>query len=178
MRLLAPAAVALLALALFAARPAERTVVRERRVEVPVPVEVPVQVPVVVERIETVAVEEVEKPAVERSATPGVTLVHEKMLFLFERQLRLAPDQRRHFSKVLEERQEEIEAYHREIRASGIFRPREYSRNIREVQAASYARMGTALDPVQARDFQGLVAEGRLGDAVAFTLDPGMAVAE
>lgn len=144
---------------------------------VPVRVEVPVPTPVVVERVETV---EVEKPGPVRAEAPEQAyrpaLVHEKLLFLFERQLCLTPEQRRHFGKVLRDRQEEIEAYHRDIRASKVFRPREYSRTIREIQAASYARMGTSLDAPQAREFSGLIAEGRLGDAVAFTLEPGMTV--
>ncbi len=180
-RAIAAGAVLLLGAAAFAMRPPkERIIVRERRVEVPVRIEVPVErlVPVFVER------ERAEAPVPERRADPApaaqddAALPREKVVFLFERELSLEPWQRAHAEQVLRERGREVEAYHREVRASGVFVAREYERRVAAIQSASYARIGEVLDGPQYRRFAELLAQGRLGDAVVFEIDTGMAVVE
>jgi len=143
-------------------------------------VEVPVEVPKIVEmvRVETRTIEK-DTPAAKVPPKPaGVTLAHEKMLFLFERELDLKAEQRRFMEKVLAERELEIAEVQRSIIATGIFRARDYESRVRAMQAASYERMGEVLDEPQRHRLVGLLAEGRLGDAVMFEVPPTLVVVE
>lgn len=159
----------LLALAIIAAaaRPQE-TVKRERRVEV----QIPVEIPVVVER------RTVEPSGAELRSDPQIRegQANVRMLFLFERELSLSDEQVLHIERVLKDREVEIEDYHRQLRESRIFVAREYSARIRRIQRDSYDRIGTVLDSAQYRRFVRLLEEGRVGDGVAFTIEPGMVV--
>jgi hypothetical protein len=164
----------LMVVIIMAARPATpEVIVRERRVEVPVPfrVEVPVEVTRAVEKasIEPRAnLEKEPRPQAPASQNPGMLLAHEKMLFLFERELDLKPEHRRFMEAVLTQREKEIAAYQKDIIASGIFRVREYEYRVKAMQAVSYEKMGEVLEGAQRQRFACLVGEGRLGDAVAF----------
>jgi hypothetical protein len=152
--------------------------IQERLVEVPVRVEVPVEVPKIVEkvRVETRMIER-QVPAVAAPERPaGTYLAHEKMLFLFERELELRADQRRFMEEVLAHRELEIAEHQRSIVDSRIFRVGEYENWVRATQAASYEKMAEVLDETQRRRFAGLLAEGRLGDAVMFEVPPTMVV--
>ncbi len=177
--LLVAAAAAAAAGGLFALR-GEPVVVRDRRVEVEVPVRV--EVPVEVERRVEEKTQVAETPAntkVERRAevTPSAPLApQEKMLFLFERELDLTADQRRHFVQVLADRRLEIEEVNGRIAEAKIFSRSTYSATIRALRAKSYERMAEVLDGAQHRRFVALVREGRLGDAVALTIDPAWTV--
>lgn len=157
-------------------------VIRERRVEIPVREEAPVEVPVAREttRAESQSTSELAPETAKRaeglenrSASLGP---QEKMLFLFERELALTGEQRRHFVGVLQERILEVEEYNRRIDQSKVFSRREYSARIRAIRARSYERMAEILDSAQNQRFRQLVAEGRLGDAVAITIDPNWTV--
>lgn len=163
----------------LAARPAVPDApVRERRITVPVRVEVPVEVPKIVEkiRVETRTIEK-EIPAAPTVAKPaGTTLAHEKMLFLFERELDLRGDQRHFMEEVLAQREKDIAEVQRDILRSGIFRTRDYDLRIRAIQAASYEKMAEVLNEPQHRRFSGLVTEGRLGDAVVFETPASLTV--
>lgn len=160
----------------------------ERRVQVPVRVEFPVEVPRIevkspVETPRVIDDARVETRTLERPApaapasgrtVTATELAHEKMLFLFERELDLRGDQRRFMEEVLARRELEITDLQRGIVASGIFRVREYDDRIRALQASSYEKMKEVLDEPQRRRFEGLLAEGRLGDGIQFAIPPNM----
>jgi hypothetical protein len=160
--------------AIISARPASPpTELRERRVEVPIRVEVPVEVPKIVERVR-VETRIVEKVVVQPGTVAGgVALAHEKMLFLFEREVNLRPEQRHSLEELLSLREKEIETYQSEIRASHILHMRTYERRIQEIQGAYYQKMGRALDEEQRDRFADLVLQGRLGDAIVFDAGSG-----
>lgn len=173
---LAAAGTAIIFGAILLVRPGESRVL-ERRVPVAVKEVVPVEVPVPVERVRT-EVQVIEKTvhtsrAEERSALPPSC---DRMLFLFERELRLTGEQRRHMESVLKEREGRIESYNAHVRSSGVFSRRAYSRRIREIRAESYGWMAEVLDASQLPRFRELIAAGRLGDAVAFRIDPNLVV--
>ncbi|MFN3484013.1 MAG: hypothetical protein ACK44W_00785 [Planctomycetota bacterium] len=94
------------------------------------------------------------------------------------RELELAPVQQAQVADILRERQEAIEAYHRELRASGVFRPKEYERRVGAIVDLSYSRIAQVLDAAQNRKFAELIRTGRLGDAVPFDIEPHMVVLE
>lgn len=158
-----------------AARPgAPDAPVRERRIEIPVRVEVPVEVSKIIEktRTEMRVPEEKARPAPEPASVArpidGTALAHEKMLFLFERELDLRAEQRRFMAEVLANRQLQIAELQKGIIASGVFRPLEYDTQVKALQAASYEKMSEILDETQRVRWKALIAEGRLGDAVQF----------
>jgi hypothetical protein len=169
----------LIGIVAMAARPVRPdTVVREHRVEVPVRIEVPVEVTKIVEkvRVETRTIEKESRACPAASKPSGTALAHEKMLFLFERELDLRAEQRRFMEDVLLEREKEIASYQKEVVASGIFRVKEYEYRVKAFQAVSYAKMGEALEGTQRQRLAALVAEGRLGDAVMFEVPPTLVV--
>lgn len=182
MRYLLVAAAAAIAAGGVVALRSPGTVVRERRVEVPLRVEVPIDVPTSRPDVEKrTPAEETTAKTNERRTEAGSSVPlasQEKMLFLFERELALTVDQRRHFVEVLRERALEIEEINRRIADSRIFSRSEYSRTIRGIRARSYERMAEVLDSVQNRRFRQLVAEGRLGDAVAIAIDSSWTVVD
>jgi hypothetical protein len=94
------------------------------------------------------------------------------------RELELAPVQQSQVAEILRQRQEAVEAYHRELRASGVFRPRDYDRRVGAIVDLSYSRIAQVLDAAQSRKFSELVRTGRLGDAVPFDIEPHMVVLE
>ncbi len=173
-----------IAVVAIAARPTSPDApVRERRIEVPVRVEVPVEVPKIVEKERTdLRIPEKESrptaPAVASEPRPigGTSLAHEKMLFLFERELDLRAEQRRFMAEVLADRQLQIAELQKGIVASGVFRPREYDAQVKALQAASYEKMSEVLDEPQRFRWKALIAEGRLGDAVQFEVPPTLVV--
>lgn len=162
----------------FALRPpGTQTVIVERKVEVPVRIETPVASPSPRVEKESPPVRAAERPLLQARPEPsGPALACEKMLFLFERELDLQPSQRQHMAEVLRTREKEIEAYHEEVRASGVFREREYTRRVREIQDRCYERMGDVLDERQHRRFLEVLAHGKLGDAIEFEVGPEMVV--
>jgi hypothetical protein len=92
------------------------------------------------------------------------------------RELELTPAQQAQVTDILQERRQAIEAYHRELRASGVFRSRDYDRRVGAIVDLSYSRIGRILDGAQSRKFAELVRTGRLGDAVPFDIEPHMVV--
>ena len=159
--------------------------VAEPRMDVPVLVPVVVEAPVEVKK--TVEgevgtgepVERVVPLAVSQPQVPRWSLLpshQDRILFLFDRQVDLSKDQRRHFADVFLSRDAEIKAYQAQITRSGIFNVPEYRVKIREMIAESYDRMAHALDSQQQQLFYSIVAAGRLGDAVEFEMDPGLVV--
>jgi Spy/CpxP family protein refolding chaperone len=100
------------------------------------------------------------------------------MLFLFARELDLTAKQEHTIEDVLRDRQKEIERVQDGVRRSHRFRRGEYVQRIEDLKAISYAQMGQCLSPAQHRRFQELLAEGRLGDAIAFTLPEGTIIEE
>lgn len=180
--LLVAAAAAVATGGLFALRSGPAAV-REKRIVVPASVEVPIEVPVSAPatRNDTqVAVPTAKKTAETRAEAQSSAPLgpQEKMLFLFEREVNLTPDQRSHFVQVLRDRAVEIEDVNRRIADSKIFSRRSYSVTIRAIRARSYERMAEVLDSAQYRRFQQLVTEGRLGDAVAIPLQPDWTVTD
>lgn len=167
-------------------RPSERVIVRERIVEVPVPA--PASVPPAA--IPDVALPETPAaippaPAVRRAAAPalapmpaGVARAHDRMLFLFQRELGLQAVQRAHFARALRDREAEIRRVQDAVRASKVFDVKSYTRRIRSLQLDSYDRMAAVLDVTQTRRFHDLLAEGRIGDAVQFDVDDDIVVLE
>jgi len=176
-------ALAVAVIAVAARSGASDAPVRERRIEVPVRVEVPVEVPKIVERVraETGSPEKESRapapaPVTDPRPIDGTTLAHEKMLFLFERELDLRAEQRRFMTEVLANRQLQIAGLQKGIVASGVFRPREYDAQVKAMQAASYEKMAEALNEPQRIRWKALIAEGRLGDAVQFEVPPTLVV--
>ncbi|HXG60048.1 MAG TPA: hypothetical protein VNO22_01625 [Planctomycetota bacterium] len=94
------------------------------------------------------------------------------------RELELSSAQQTQVAEILRQRQEAVEAYHRELRASGVFRPRDYDRRVGTIVDLSYTRIAQVLDAAQNRKFAELVRTGRLGDAVPFDIEPHMVVLE
>lgn len=94
------------------------------------------------------------------------------------RELELAPVQQGQVADILRERKEAIEAYHCELRSSGVFRPKEYERRVGAIVDLSYSRIAQVLDAAQNRKFAELIRTGRLGDAVPFDIEPHMVVLE
>jgi len=163
----------------LAVRPMQpEVIVRENRVEVPVRVEVLREVPTIIEkvRVETRMVEKSSPPPGTAPRPSGIALAHERMLFLFERDLDLRAEQRRFMEDVLGAREEKIASYQKQIVESGVFTVAEYESQIRAIQAASYSKMGEVLDSHQHQRFQRLLEEGRLGDAVMFDVPPTVVV--
>lgn len=180
--LLVAAAAAIATGGLFALRSGP-AVVREKRIEVPVRVEVPVETPVAPpanRSTNTQVAVPTANPAEKRAedSTSAPLGPQEKMLFLFEREIDLAPGQRAHFVQVLRERAVEIEDVYRRIAETKHFSRRGYSATIRAIRARSYERMAEVLDSAQNQRFRQLVAQGRLGDAVAIELQPDWTVTD
>jgi hypothetical protein len=173
----------LIGLAILASRPADpATRVIERKVEVPVRVEVPVPVEPPMTQVGEVV--NGDRPAQEKPPAPpvygghslpyGAALGRKNMMFLFEREIDLRPDQRRFMEDVLVERDRAIESVQNEIRASGVFQARQYDRQVNALQGASYQKMAQVLAPEQQQRFAELVAQGRIGDSIEFELGPNM----
>ena len=100
------------------------------------------------------------------------------MLVTFDRQLSLTADQKKHFETVLQDRQEVIEGYHRQLRASKVFVPREYDRRMAEIQTSHYDRLGSVLDAEQYRKFMKMLADKAQGDSLGFPIEPDMVIVE
>ena len=139
------------------------------------PVEAPAiarpEAPIVVEQVrpEPAPVQKVVRSEIHQVEVPPVlSLAQEKMLFLFERELSLSPEQRRYMVQVLGRREQEIAEVQKGVLTSGILRTREYDLRVREIQAVSYAKMAEILDQTQRLRWDRLMAEGRLGDAISF----------
>jgi hypothetical protein len=100
------------------------------------------------------------------------------MLCNFDRELSLTVDQKKHFEAVFRDRQEVIEAYHRELRASKVFVPREYDRRIAEIQTLHYDRAGSVLNAEQYRKFVKMLSEKAQGDSIGFPIEADMVIVE
>lgn len=114
-------------------------------------------------------------PAVSAPKPPSVGDAR-RLEGVLARELELTPAQQAQVADILRERRQAIEAYHRELRASGVFRPRDYDRRVGALVDLSYSRIGQILDSAQNRKFAELVRTGRLGDAVPFDIEPHMVV--
>ena len=114
----------------------------------------------------------------DKGARKGLRHVPKRMLQVIRRELRPTADQFRRIMELLRSRDADIEAYHEQVRASGVFNAPEYSHRIRMIQADSYDRLAQVLDSDQARRFGDLVARRLLPDAVAFEVDSSMVVLE
>jgi hypothetical protein len=93
-----------------------------------------------------------------------------------EHRLELSAPQRAQIEDILAQRRDEIDRCHLEIRASGVFRPREWERRVGDILAASYGRIASVLDSRQAMRFGELVAQRAIADPVEFEPDPGMVI--
>lgn len=93
-----------------------------------------------------------------------------------ERALLLEDAQRERIDQILREREGLIEAYHRELRASGILNSREYERRTWGIRTESYRRIAAVLRMAQAERFHELVTKGQVTDPVAFELDENMVI--
>ena len=93
---------------------------------------------------------------------------------LLERELSLAPDQRRQVEDVLLRREREIDGHHRQLRALGAVSGQAYHRHMQELRTLSYIQIGQALDSEQHHRFLALVANGALNDGIGFAMDEGM----
>lgn len=102
----------------------------------------------------------------------------EAVLAALDRELELTAGQRAQVEKILHGRQEEIERYHAQIRASGLFRPREWESRVADLLTGSYVRIGALLDSRQNFRFGEMVAARRLADPVEFEPEPHMVVLE
>jgi hypothetical protein len=91
-----------------------------------------------------------------------------------ERELGLSSDQRRQVEAIFLDRQVEVDAYHREVKASGVFSQKSYSLRITDLRLRHYARMEACLDSRQARRFHELLHSGTFGDGIAFEIDPNL----
>lgn len=115
-------------------------------------------------------------PATPRARERAVEVDLTAMLLLFQREMDLTADQRRHFEKMLQERDEVIEQVQDDIRRANLFDRSDYTDRINAVKAIFYERMGRCLDALQHRRFLEILAQGRFGDAIAFELPPGIEV--
>ena len=100
------------------------------------------------------------------------------MLFLFERELVLTPEQRGHFVEMLKERERAVEGVHEKICRENVMSRAEYVTRIEVIKQTGYARMGECLGVAQERRFREILAEGRFGDAIVFEHPPGLVVVE
>jgi len=95
---------------------------------------------------------------------------------MLDRELGLSSDQRRQIEAIFLDRQSEVDAYHREVRASGVFHEKGYRRRIEDIRVRSYARMEASLDSRQAPRFRDLLYGGAFGDAIVFDIDSNLVV--
>ena len=98
------------------------------------------------------------------------------MIRTISQELRPTALQHQSIMDSLRKRDVVIDAYNKQVRASGVFNPSEYGDRIMSIQADSYDDIARVLDGGQMRRFQALVGRGLIGDAVAFEVDPTMVV--
>lgn len=153
--------------------PAHTETPTEETLRVSVPAEKPV---IEGARVETSSVEKVghssRSPLTESKAPAAL----EKQLFFFELELDLSPDQRQRMEQILVRREQGIKELQRRIVDSGVFHVREYDYQVRQLQAVSYEEIAGVLNGDQRRRWAGLIAEGRVGDAVLFEVLPSLVV--
>jgi hypothetical protein len=187
-RYLIPAGALLLGILALALRPAttrEERIPRcrpgveaaSRPLPNPEPIQVPHEPPVTLRGAVETSVPEARRES--RKADAGSATLErsrENMLYYLERELELAPEQILRITRVLQERQKEIEGFFKELRASRVFRTSEYERKVEAIREESYRRMGEMLGPAQYQRYTDLLAQGKLSDTVAFEMTPEMIV--
>jgi len=99
-----------------------------------------------------------------------------KMLRTLDQAVGLSSVQQPAFEQVLRERENEIQAYLKSIRVSGILDVRDYEWQSDLMKGSWYRRMDALLDRAQHERFLALLEKGFLNEGLELTIEPGMTV--
>lgn len=112
------------------------------------------------------------KPAAPAVGRPG----WQKLVTLLEREIVLTSFQRGSVERILQERDQEIQACHQDLRKAGVIDIRRYEWQVDLMKENWYQKLDSLMDRGQHEILVALIHKGLLNEGLAFTVDPGMTV--
>jgi hypothetical protein len=118
------------------------------------------------------------RPADRAEAKPSAPAISQpgwrKLAATLGKEIVLTPFQRESVERILQERDEEIQACHQAIRSAGVLDLRRYDWQVGLMKERWYSRLDALMDRAQHEQFVALVHKGFLNDDLGFTVEPGM----